>query len=83
MSSFFKTEAGHLTLAFIVIVIGACLIRAGLASGAVALLGVGAAAVGEKIKIVFHHSTSKESSIFSTAGRSLRQETPAGNLCRP
>lgn len=45
MSSFFKTEAGHLTLAFIVIVIGACLIRAGLASGAVALLGVGAAAV--------------------------------------
>lgn len=45
MSSFFKTEAGHLTLAFIVIVIGACIIRAGLASGATALLGVGAAAV--------------------------------------
>ena len=45
MSSFFKTEAGHLTLAFIVIVIGAIIIRAGLASGAVALLGVGAAAV--------------------------------------
>ena len=45
MSSFFKTEAGHLTLAFIVIVIGACIIRAGLASGASALLGVGAAAV--------------------------------------
>ena len=45
MSSFFKTEAGHLTLAFIVIVIGACIIRAGFASGASALLGVGAAAV--------------------------------------
>ncbi|MSS19518.1 hypothetical protein [Pseudoramibacter porci] len=45
MQSFFKTQAGHLTLAFIVIVIGACLIRAGLASGAKPLLDVGVAAV--------------------------------------